>query len=54
MKELIDKGFYPYRSGSNMYELLTGNEDSYRIFLKKIKQTIDPKQILAPQKYNIT
>jgi len=54
VKELIDKGFYPYRSGSNMYELLTGNEDSYRIFLKKIKQTIDPKQILAPQKYNIT
>ena len=53
VKELIKKGFYPYRSGSNMYEPLTGAEYSYSELLKKIKQTIDPNDIIAPLKYTI-
>ena len=36
-----------------MYEPLTGAEYSYSELLKKIKQTIDPNDIIAPIKYNI-
>jgi len=53
VKELMKTGFYPYRSGSNMYESITGVEYSYSNLLRKIKQTIDPNDIIAPKKYNI-
>jgi len=53
VKTLIQKGFYPYRSGSNLYQTLTGIEDSQKMLLTKLKQTIDPNHIIAPIKYNI-
>lgn len=53
VRELIKKGFYPYRSGPTMYELITGVNYSYSNLLRNIKKTIDPNNIIAPKKYNI-
>ena len=51
--ELSSNGFYPYRSGSGMYDKLPKRSESYIDFLKKIKSTFDPNNVLAPGKYNI-
>ena len=53
VKELIEKGFYPYRSGSGLYESINGVEISYRDLMTRLKRTIDPNDIIAPKKYNI-
>jgi len=52
-QELVSNGFYPYRSGSGMYDKLPKHSDAYLNILKKLKHSFDPKEILAPGKYNI-
>jgi 4-cresol dehydrogenase (hydroxylating) len=52
-QELISNGFYPYRSGSGMYDKLPVHSDAYLSILKRLKHCFDPKEILAPGKYNI-
>ncbi len=52
-QELNSNGFYPYRSGSGMYDNLPPHSEPYLNLLKKLKQSFDPNAILAPGKYNI-
>jgi 4-cresol dehydrogenase (hydroxylating) len=52
-RELNANGFYPYRSGSGMYDKLPVHSESYIEFIRKIKSSFDPNNILAPGKYNI-
>lgn len=51
---LLDAGFYPYRSGSGMFEETNGLQDpKVRALLTGIKNQLDPLHIIAPGKYNI-
>ncbi len=52
-KELNSNGFYPYRSGSGMYDNLPVHSEPYFNLLKKLKSAFDPNNIFAPGKYNI-
>ena len=52
--ELLENGFFPYRSGSGMFEELTETCDTNtKVLLKAIKTIVDPENILSPGKYNI-
>lgn len=54
-KALTDKlsqsGYYPYRLGIQGMDLLSKSQAQYQQFLNQIKETLDPKQILAPGRY---
>ncbi len=50
LKELTDSGYYPYRLGIQS-QSLTADEASYRRLLNQLKTSLDPKQILAPGRY---
>ena len=50
---LIKNGFLPYRSGSGMFEKLPVHTSAVQDIHHKLKMVFDPKQILAPGKYNI-
>jgi 4-cresol dehydrogenase (hydroxylating) len=52
-KELQQAGFYPYRSGSQMYDKLPSYDKNYGELLTQLKKNFDPNNILAPGKYNI-
>ncbi len=52
--ELLKNGFFPYRSGSGMFDELAGTCDpNTGSLLKAIKTIVDPDHILSPGKYNI-
>ena len=53
-KELQSAGYYPYRSGSNLYDKLPPFEKNYSEVLQQLKKVFDPNNIIAPGKYNIT
>jgi 4-cresol dehydrogenase (hydroxylating) flavoprotein subunit len=52
---LKENGFFPYRDTTMGMQMKAeaGVDDSYIRFLSKIKQAIDPNNILAPGRYNI-
>ena len=54
-QELLDKlalaGYYPYRLGIQSMTLLAQGEDSFQELLVKLKNTIDPNNILSPGRY---
>jgi FAD/FMN-containing dehydrogenase len=53
-KRLVDGGFYPYRGGIGAFEGYKDNlHPEYKHMLGALKQTFDPDNILAPDKYNM-
>ena len=50
-QQLNEAGYYPYRLGIQSMDTLNQGEESYQNLLDKIKQAIDPNQILAPGRY---
>jgi 4-cresol dehydrogenase (hydroxylating) len=52
-KELQNLGFYPYRSGSGMYDKLPSHNENTKSVIKQMKKVFDPNNIIAPGKYNI-
>ena len=50
-KQLNQAGYYPYRLGIQSMDMLSQGEDSYQNLLSKIKQALDPNQVLAPSRY---
>ncbi len=52
-EKLQSEGFYPYRSGSGMYDKIPAYDAAYAALLKELKQVFDPNNIIAPGKYNI-
>lgn len=53
ISRLNEKGYYPYRSGSGTFYSMPEHDESMKIFLRKLKETTDPHNIIAPGKYNI-
>jgi 4-cresol dehydrogenase (hydroxylating) len=51
LKQLIDKGYYPYRLSTHAMGQLPRPEAGYCNMFDKIKQAIDPGHILAPGRY---
>lgn len=51
IKKLIESGYIPYRAGNETIPLLTNEIDVYFDFIHKIKQAIDPDNIISPGKY---
>lgn len=50
--ELITAGFCPYRSGPGMFDSIQPHlKAPHLALLKKLKQTMDPNNILSPNKY---
>jgi 4-cresol dehydrogenase (hydroxylating) len=49
---LADKGYYPYRLGINTMDLLSRAIDDYDSVLATIKRALDPREILAPGRYD--
>lgn len=52
LKNLLDKGFYPYRLGTQSQSLLPVPDDDYGHLIEKIKKALDPNDILAPGRYD--
>lgn len=52
LKRLIDKGYYPYRLGTQSQSLLPCPDDDYCFLMEKIKKALDPNDILAPGRYD--
>lgn len=50
---LKKQGYYPYRSGSGLYDHAAPTNLPIVNLLQQIKSVVDPNQILAPHKYNI-
>jgi 4-cresol dehydrogenase (hydroxylating) flavoprotein subunit len=53
-EKLTAAGYYPYRLGIQSMDILDRGEISYRELLQKLKETIDPNNILAPKRYTTT
>ena len=53
MSQLVESGYYPYRSGSGMYDFFEHREESTSNLLHKMKSALDPDGILAPGRYGI-
>jgi 4-cresol dehydrogenase (hydroxylating) len=51
LEQLTNSGYYPYRIGIQSMSLMAKGEDSYQALLSRIKEALDPKQILAPGRY---
>lgn len=52
LSQLTQAGYYPYRLGIQSMSLMTKAEESYQTLLHKLKETLDPNQILAPGRYS--
>jgi len=52
-EKLIKNGYYPYRSGAGMYPILKDFQSNSQVFFQKLKNTLDPNDIMAPNKYNL-
>ena len=51
---LANSGYYPYRLGIHAMEsTLSRSDEAYKTFLRKIKQAIDPDNIISPGRYII-
>ncbi len=51
LKELVDKGYYPYRLSTHAMGQLPKVDDGYYSALAKIKRTLDPENIISPGRY---
>jgi 4-cresol dehydrogenase (hydroxylating) len=51
LKQLVEKGYYPYRLSTHAMGQLPRPEVSYCEMFDKIKQAMDPAHILAPGRY---
>jgi len=51
VKKLTDAGYYPYRMGIQHYAQLPQSKDDYDLVQERIKKALDPKNILAPGRY---
>lgn len=52
LSKLINLGYIPYRLNINSMDLLPRPTDDYGKLLKILKQTLDPNDILAPNRYD--
>ncbi len=52
LRKLMSEGFYPYRLGIQSQSLLPLPDDDYCLLIQKIKQALDPNDILAPGRYD--
>lgn len=50
-KQLNQAGYYPYRLGIQSMNTLEAGEDSYHNLLSRLKQALDPNNVLAPGRY---
>ena len=50
---LTENGYYPYRSGSGMFNVFGNRSSSVQKVLEDLKKTLDPNLILAQGKYGI-
>ena len=50
---LRDEGIYPYRAGIELMDEIIDREDIFFKTVSKIKQTLDPHNIVSPGRYNI-
>ncbi|MEH2193496.1 MAG: FAD-binding oxidoreductase [Nostoc sp.] len=48
---LIQAGYFPYRLSTHSMQALPPAQDDYNQFLNKLKQVLDPNNILAPGRY---
>jgi 4-cresol dehydrogenase (hydroxylating) len=51
LKELVDKGYYPYRLSTHAMGQLPGAGSEYNAVLAKIKRALDPNHIISPGRY---
>jgi 4-cresol dehydrogenase (hydroxylating) len=51
LDRLSDAGYYPYRLGIQSMDVLTKRQDNYQNLLNRLKKSLDPNQILAPDRY---
>lgn len=51
LQELMTQGYYPYRLSTHSMDSLPSAKDDYSQFFSKIKETLDPNQILSPKRY---
>ena len=51
---LREEGIYPYRAGIELMDEIIDREDIFFKTISKIKQTLDPLNIISPGRYNIT
>ena len=53
MAVLAKNGYFPYRSGSGMFQIDEYRDTATTNLLKGIKKFVDPNLIIAPNKYGI-
>jgi 4-cresol dehydrogenase (hydroxylating) len=51
LQELMNHGYYPYRLSTHSMNSLPPAKDDYGYLLSKIKNSLDPHHILAPNRY---
>ncbi|PKF54297.1 FAD-linked oxidase [Alteromonadales bacterium alter-6D02] len=52
MDDFNKQGYYPYRLGISGMEVTNKAEPQYLAFMKQLKSTLDPNNILAPGRYS--
>jgi 4-cresol dehydrogenase (hydroxylating) len=53
-KALAAEGYMPYRLGVQSMDKMYSDSEEYRNFLRRLKLTIDPNNILSPGHYGIS
>ncbi|MCM0591142.1 MAG: FAD-binding oxidoreductase [Gloeotrichia echinulata IR180] len=51
---LMVQGYYPYRLSTQSMDSLPTPKDDYQIFMRKIKDSLDPYRILSPGRYEFS
>lgn len=51
MGKLNDAGYYPYRLGIHSMNIMNKGEENYNKLLTKLKTTLDPYNIVSPNRY---
>ena len=54
LQSLIAQGYYPYRLSTQSMDSLPTPKDDYQLFMSKIKQSLDPENILSPGRYEFS
>lgn len=52
-QRLFDKGYIPYRIGIQGMSLILNEKDLFWQLLKKLKEVLDPNNLIAPGRYNL-
>ncbi len=54
LNQVLNKnGIYVYRAGINLMNDLIKENDPFWLFIKKVKESIDPDHIISPKRYNL-